>query len=716
MDMDAVVGASPPDHDPGEGSSGTTQPPLSCTQHHHHPHPCDGNACQTASLELLHETRQLQATQQKILALLERAIVPKIEVTSEDVRQMLIPWRERRKITEMVAIEKEFLDSIWPTEQNVHTGFDAIKSRLFYNLKWRQLKPSNVYYSLGTEGFEPSLSLSENWESELQLRFGNMWPDRTWPLPLGPEANDMRCFYHLGRDETSEFPIIKELAQMDSVDEINRSNVVGIIGEICCHRMHDGPAILIFRQIALAACLFRSAEHDGVLFGVDIHRRMFGEAHLMPWGKVSYPIPFCRHKPRYEWVVPDLDTPRPLYLDHSIRSFESRDVFFYGPRPAGIRASRQSALLRRPDDGQTLELTEKRFSLQLRISTTTGSHGSYSIISFMDLREMWKPRFQENNRGHDPRWKRFGLHVPPPCFTGLAVFQFQLCSIIVAWQKDWKEILDSVEEMVSLQIEDIADAKYRRSLMYDTLDLERSDFYFGILQILRIFWESINETTTHLEELARIANVSEEGMIEWVDFVDEDNASYRAAVEETLRFNWAKVLTLQRNAADLFLARISAKTEDIKSLRDGLFNAQSVREAIKGTQINQYLLVFTIVTIIYLPPTFVATFYGMHLFDADDSTENQRRFFIVFGAVSGLTYLLALVGLSGINRSEKLKEVASKLKEFWHNKLAAEPTAQTNSAAAGDATGSETRPSWFRRTMHLRRRRRDEEKGKQPAT
>jgi hypothetical protein len=37
-----------------------------------------------------------------------------------------------------------------------------------------------------------------------------------------------------------------------------------------------------------------------------------------------------------------------------------------------------------------------------------------------------------------------------------------------------------------------------------------------------------------------------------------------------------------------------------------LFNAQSVRESSRSTQINQYLLVFTIVTIIYLPPTFVS--------------------------------------------------------------------------------------------------------------
>lgn len=115
-----------------------------------------------------------------------------------------------------------------------------------------------------------------------------------------------------------------------------------------------------------------------------------------------------------------------------------------------------------------------------------------------------------------------------------------------------------------------------------------------------------------------------------------------------------------------------------------LFNAVSVREAVKSTQISQYLLVFTVVTIIFLPPSFIAvrnfclvqprgatspdsastltqpnfqTFYGMHLFDGPDglSESTQKSFWIAFCSVTGGTYILAAGALTGVNKRKRIR-------------------------------------------------------------
>lgn len=55
------------------------------------------------------------------------------------------------------------------------------------------------------------------------------------------------------------------------------------------------------------------------------------------------------------------------------------------------------------------------------------------------------------------------------------------------------------------------------------------------------------------------------------------------------------------------------------------------------------------------------TFYGMHLFDIEsDVAGTRRQFWAVFGAVSGVTYLLSVVLLSGIHQRSKLRQVLSR--------------------------------------------------------
>ncbi|KAJ5293849.1 hypothetical protein N7508_008670 [Penicillium antarcticum] len=129
----------------------------------------------------------------------------------------------------------------------------------------------------------------------------------------------------------------------------------------------------------------------------------------------------------------------------------------------------------------------------------------------------------------------------------------------------------------------------------------------------------------------------------------QDKANERKQLDEMFSIVMAENEARSRPRLD----RIERKVEEVKSLRDGLFNATSVREASKGTSLaemsgrqNQYILVFTIATVFYLPMSFVTSFYGMHLFDqGDDPSASKAPFIATFVVLSLATYILAASGL-----------------------------------------------------------------------
>ncbi|KAK4194015.1 hypothetical protein QBC40DRAFT_155260, partial [Triangularia verruculosa] len=226
-------------------------------------------------------------------------------------------------------------------------------------------------------------------------------------------------------------------------------------------------------------------------------------------------------------------------------------------------------------------------------------------------------------------------------FKGVVAFQVALLVIFKAWASDWSETLTSVEDL--LTVSDYLTAESRKDLMYDNDQLSRSEFYFSLLQLLRQFKVSIDES---LSDVAKLIAESTEHLK-----IRADILTVSSREVSIIKENWEIVLKKARKEGTQFIDRITNKIEEVESLRDGLFNAQSVREAVRGTQINTFLLVFTVVTIIYLPPTFVATFYGVDLFnDEENKTAAQKQFWTVLAAVSGGTYLVAIIVLSSVQQ------------------------------------------------------------------
>jgi hypothetical protein len=138
----------------------------------------------------------------------------------------------------------------------------------------------------------------------------------------------------------------------------------------------------------------------------------------------------------------------------------------------------------------------------------------------------------------------------------------------------------------------------------------RSKDYFVALQLLRIVDEWLDEVVPSVKELQKNPSL-------------RYPAFFAAEAEEN--FN-AAIRSIDERAAAV-QQRVRKKVEEINSLRDGvcyytlmleeyfidnllqLFNATSLRESTKAMALNQAIYVFTVVTVLFTPVSFLAVGY-----------------------------------------------------------------------------------------------------------
>ncbi|ETS87834.1 hypothetical protein PFICI_01662 [Pestalotiopsis fici W106-1] len=202
------------------------------------------------------------------------------------------------------------------------------------------------------------------------------------------------------------------------------------------------------------------------------------------------------------------------------------------------------------------------------------------------------------------------------------------------WEKDWHSCLDKIDISTTVTLEDISDDAKFDTWMFDGPSLDRSRLYFAALQQLRIF-------SAHIKETVRVA----ERILEGVRQDREHPNSHEF---------WKRILAPLKDAEKGLLSRIDKKTEDIKTLRDGLFNSTSVREATRSTQMNRYVIVFTIVTVLYTPPSFVSTLLATPYFTKRDPEELKQAIAIA----TGTTIVAVLVFLALANSFNNIFEGA----------------------------------------------------------
>ncbi|KAK5945559.1 hypothetical protein PMZ80_002764 [Knufia obscura] len=199
----------------------------------------------------------------------------------------------------------------------------------------------------------------------------------------------------------------------------------------------------------------------------------------------------------------------------------------------------------------------------------------------------------------------------------------------------WSNVLGRIEEEIELKI---SDDNLMSRIMFDQAGLEKSKFYFKVLQLLRIMHDSVEDTKQRVAEWP----------LEWQHqfrrslvgrFCSESDL-------EALNTRWRQIEASCLLELNRIQNRIERKHAEIESLRDGLFNATSVREALQAGHTNQNIMVFTVVTIVYLPLPFVTAFFGMDNIPSDSYlVKSMAPFAGMIAAFAVVTYGLALISL-----------------------------------------------------------------------
>ncbi|GAB1311851.1 hypothetical protein MFIFM68171_02061 [Madurella fahalii] len=207
--------------------------------------------------------------------------------------------------------------------------------------------------------------------------------------------------------------------------------------------------------------------------------------------------------------------------------------------------------------------------------------------------------------------------------TGVAAFAFRIRSLLPGWADQWSRLLDQIDRVLSADLATILDPESRREIMVDGNVLRLLEFYPAVSQILRIAadWiqESMDDLRWMVDDMQRLYFSPNTHGDSFATFLPSglDVNSQDAAIA-VFKQNWDSVKSYQQRLGKALLTRIARNRANTTLLTTKMFNATSVNEAKKSTQLNHYIFVFTVISIIYLPLSFISTLFTLELFTWED--------------------------------------------------------------------------------------------------
>ncbi|KAM7196177.1 hypothetical protein V8F33_006289 [Rhypophila sp. PSN 637] len=312
------------------------------------------------------------------------------------------------------------------------------------------------------------------------------------------------------------------------------------------------------------------------------------------------------------------------------------DVSSTSPGPGLVRSSGNLHIGKQLPLAHVVEL---RYSVGLK----TTWEFEQPVFTLLTMAESGRLRLSSlDELSNEWQWRMAGI-LPLQRATGVAAFAFRIHSLLPEWERQWSSLIDTLGRALNsnANLGDILSPERRRGIMIDRSGLQLSEFYFTIMQTLRIASEWIQESMDDLRHMTidmerlYLSSQTPEG---FPTFLPPD-ATKRDEFIRVYRSNWDSVLLRQQSIGSDLLSRIAKKQEELKSLRDGLFNATSINEAVKSTQLNHYILAFTVVTIFYLPLSFIATLFALDFFDLKEDPRQTRWFIATTVSVAIGTYV-----------------------------------------------------------------------------
>ncbi|KAK3386717.1 hypothetical protein B0H63DRAFT_520792 [Podospora didyma] len=123
--------------------------------------------------------------------------------------------------------------------------------------------------------------------------------------------------------------------------------------------------------------------------------------------------------------------------------------------------------------------------------------------------------------------------------------------------------------------------------------------------------------------------------------VPNNNQADHTSVEDTL-----KEISEQLKQLSAIIKSNNGKQEEIRSLRDGLFNASAVVEARTSVQQGRNVELLTNIAALFLPASFVTPLFSMQ--GVIPQNWGSSDFGIMFGVICGITYLVIVILRFGI--------------------------------------------------------------------
>ncbi|KAI1472915.1 uncharacterized protein F4812DRAFT_31724 [Daldinia caldariorum] len=328
-----------------------------------------------------------------------------------------------------------------------------------------------------------------------------------------------------------------------------------------------------------------------------------------PWGRKK------RVSEEFSWEPGEL-SPRMIFECH-LRFVRHISGHHQISQELGILLNRERVAMR--DIRHSIHIFyEERQSLRLEMVTTPGTI-RYTLLGLGDNYNVVEVSW--------PYPKSKGIL---PCGKAVGIYHFQVivCDMLDKWDREWTAVLDSINEAVGVRFNDTQDDEF----MFDS-SFKLSRLYFTVIQILRLMAEWIEESASDItQSREHFSSVIHDGSL---GLTDEEL--------ERIEKNWNTISYKMDSQAKKLNSRIIRKTEEIKSLRDGLFNATSLRETSKAMALNRAIYVFTVVTIIYTPLGFMATFWALPVLNSSPNNETAvwwRAFISTFVLIPALTYII----------------------------------------------------------------------------
>ena len=195
---------------------------------------------------------------------------------------------------------------------------------------------------------------------------------------------------------------------------------------------------------------------------------------------------------------------------------------------------------------------ERRISIFGILSSNTSSSSIPAMYRVLILTEAGVIFPQDIFKNSELKWGT-GLE-------GTIAFHGAILSAVKVWETEWNNALDQVDDCLRVQLGQTMSAPAMSALMFDD-GFERSRLYFTILQILRIFGECIRTVSEDLRTLNGLFHTLPAG------FPQNSLTPYEKLV---LKSNWELVTIHQKEVEGMLLQRVFLKTEELKSLRDGV--------------------------------------------------------------------------------------------------------------------------------------------------